>query len=149
MKGLIGHALRGGLDAVPPLGNSSEESLAADELVERRRFGVDATWIVNQFTLKAEASGGQDYDQEVFNALAEITWASAEETVTAYVQGTNRGLRGDSGWDEDVFARVGVDWSITDSLSVGTQVARRIKGLGAHVKDTIVLLQFRYLFEIR
>ena len=128
--------------------SSYQRSLGADFLIKRKRIGLDATWIISQFTLKAEVSVGRDFNQNVFNALAEINWLSKDEKTSAYIQGLHRGIKGDFGWDEDDIGTVGIDRAITEHLSVGARFHHRFSRLGGHDDDNTFMLQFRYLLPI-
>ncbi|MCH7720287.1 MAG: hypothetical protein IH988_04770, partial [Planctomycetes bacterium] len=51
-----------------------------DDILRRTRFGIDVQWYLGTFGMLAEVSFGRDYNQDVFNGLAEINWSNADDT---------------------------------------------------------------------
>ena len=128
------------------LGRTPGMGRGDDNLIRRIRAGIDVTWIINQFTLKGEASVGRDFNQDVFNSLIELDWTSADQKFTVYLQGIYLGQRGHRGWDEDVIARLGALWNINEHWSVSGQYSQDLETLGSRPEDAIFTLQMRYRF---
>ena len=117
-----------------------------DDLVRRTRAGIDATWIVGQFTFRGEASVGRDFNQDVFNMFLESAWTSADEKLMAYLQGIYLGQRGGFGWDEDVVARLGGVWKFANRWSVSAQYSQDLLTYGTRMEDAMFTLQLQYRF---
>ncbi len=128
------------------LGRVPGQGRGDDNLVRRLRVGLDFTWIINQYTLKGEASVGRDFDQDVVNSLLELDWSTPDQKLSAYVQAIYLGQRGPKGWDEDVLARVGAVWNLDEDWSLSGQYSQDIKTYGSRPEDAIFTLQMRYRF---
>lgn len=117
-----------------------------DNLVRRTRVGVDLTWIVRQFTLKAEPSVGRDYNQDVFNGLVELGWTSHDERLWVYLQNIYLGQRGGFGWEEDVVIRLGAVWKFAHQWALEGQYSQDVTTYGTRPEDALFSLQIRYRF---
>lgn len=128
------------------LGRMPGEGRGDDDLMRRTRAGVDATWIVQQYTFRGEASVGRDFDQDVFNTLLEAAWSSPDERKMVYLQAIYLGQRGGFGWDEDVIARLGGVWKFANRWSVSGQYSQDLTTYGTRPEDAIFTLQLQYRF---
>ena len=129
----------------------SEQASRLDGFVRRLRVGGDFTQIIGQFTLRSEISGGEDFEQSVFNALGEIDWTTSDEKFSAYLQLIYLGQDGHFGWDEDLETRLGFLWKIDNNWKLSGQwihdfltYAKEAGGL--HFNDDIWSLQLRFTF---
>ncbi len=122
-----------------------------DGFVRRLRVGGDFTQIIGQFTLRSEISGGEDFEQSVFNALGEIDWTTSDEKLSAYLQLVYLGQDGHFGWDEDLETRLGFLWKIDNSWKLSGQWIHDFytyskEAGGVHFNDDIWSLQLRFTF---
>jgi hypothetical protein len=135
------------VDDSDPAGARAE----AAGVLRRLRVGVDWAWLVDQFTWRSQVSGGRDRDQDAFNMVTELHWTTVDEKLRLYLQGLYIGQDAFTKWDEDVFIRLGMVWSIQERLTFSAQVsqdvARWIESIGGvHLKDTLFAFQFRLRF---
>jgi hypothetical protein len=128
------------------LGRTPDEGRGDDDLVRRTRVGLDATWIVQQYTFRGEASAGRDFDQDVFNTLLEAAWSSPDEKVFIYMQAIYLGQRGGLGWDEDVVARLGGVWKFANRWSLSGQYGQDLTTYGTRPEDAVFTLQLQFRF---
>lgn len=126
------------------LGRSPGRGRGDDNLVRRLRVGVDATWVIRQFTLRADASVGRDFNQDVFNSLVELDWTSADERFRAYIQGIYFGQRFARGWDADIIGRLGAVWEFADGFDVSAEYSQDFKVVGDGREDAVFAVQFRW-----
>lgn len=136
------------VDEADPRGKGIRES---EEWVRRWRVGGDATWILGQFTLRSEMSGGQDFDQDVANVLGEVMWTTPDEAFSAYLQGIYLGQDGFLGWSEDIKSRLGLVWNIDERITVSAQWIHEFQThvnveRGPHSHEDSYTLQFRVRF---
>ncbi|NIA06784.1 MAG: hypothetical protein GWP14_03955 [Actinobacteria bacterium] len=115
-------------------------------LMRRFRTGLDVTWIVRQFTFRSEVSFGQDFDDDVFNALAELNWSSADEKLQFYVQGIYLGSEKTGSWDEEVDCRVGALVQISERLAISGQYSQDLRSPGRNPEDAMFSLQLRFYY---
>ncbi len=113
-------------------------------IVPRKRIGVDATWIMSQFTLKGEASFGKDFDRTVFHNLVELDWASVEETLSAYIQMIYLRRQMPFGWVNKVAPRVGVNWVVGRHWSLEGQYGPEMVMMMTRPEDWEFRVQLRY-----
>ena len=92
------------VDEGDPLGGVRQEL----NIVRRWRVGLDGTHLIDQWTLRGEISGGEDFEQTVINAVGEIEWTSSDERFMAYLQARYNGQNGHLGWSDDVQSRLGL-----------------------------------------
>ena len=114
-------------------------------IVPRKRVGFDATWILGQFTLKAETSVGKDFDRGVFQTLGELDWLNLDGRLEAYVQTIYRRRRMPSGWTEKVAPRVGVNWLMSRSWSIEAQYGPEMVMMATRPEDYEFRVQLRFL----
>ena len=136
------------VDESPPIGYRDRE---IEEWVRRWRVGGDTTWILGQFTLRSEISGGQDFDQDVANVLGEVMWTAPNEAFSAYAQGLYLNQDGFLGWTEDIKSRMGLVWNINESLVLSAQWTHEFETYvnaerGPHSHEDSYSLQFRVRF---
>lgn len=136
------------VDEAPPFGYRDRE---IEEWVRRWRVGGDATWILGQFTLRSEMSGGQDFDQDVANVLGEVMWTTPDEAFSAYLQGIYLGQDGFLGWTEDIKSRLGLVWKINERITLSAQWIHEFQTYinaerGPHSHEDTYTLQFRVTF---
>lgn len=117
-----------------------------DDIVRRVRAGLDVSWIVDQFTLRGEFSVGRDYNQDVFNSLLEVDWASADQRLSTYAQAIYLGQRSGFGWDEDVIARIGARWRVDEHWTISGQYSHDLKTYGTRPEDAKFVFQTRWSF---
>ena len=128
------------------------EAREADGFVRRLRVGVDSTLVFDQFTWRSEVSGGDDFEQQVFNALTELNWTSVDDVLSAYMQWLYLGQNGHLGWDENVIVRIGGVWHIDGQLEFSGYVSQDIQQYaenlnGGHLRHTTIVFQLRKLFR--
>ena len=132
-------------------------------LIPRKRAGLDASWIVSQFTLKGEASLGKDFNDNVYHNLLELDWVNPAGTLSAYVQGVHLrrkmmmgmggmpGMMGDMGmmmmprWRDKVAPRVGANWWFSKRWSVEGQFGPEMVMPMTQREDWEFRVQLRYL----
>lgn len=136
------------VDEAPPAGYRDRE---IEEWVRRFRVGADATWILGQYTLRSEISGGQDFDQDVANMLGELMWTTPDEEFSAYIQGVYLAQDGFLGWTEDIKSRLGIVWKINETITVSAQWIHEFQTYineerGPHSHEDSYTLQFRMRF---
>jgi len=128
------------------LRRSPDKGRGEDNLLRSLRVGVDFTYLWEAWTFKAELSAGRDYDQDVVNGLAEIAWASADESVYAYLQGINLAHETAAGWDEDVLVRIGGACNLNAHVQVSAQYEQDISVFGSRSRDAVFQFQWRVRF---
>ena len=130
-------------------------------LIPRKRLGLDASWIVSQFTLKGESSVGKDFNDNVYHNLLELDWGNADGTLSAYVQGVHLrrkmmmggmpGMMGDMGtmrmfrWTNKVAPRVGANWLFSKRWSVEGQYGPEMVMPMTQREDWELRVQLRYV----
>jgi hypothetical protein len=122
-----------------------------ENIVRRWRVGLDGTHIVNQWTIRGETTGGKDFDQTVFDALAEVEWTNSTEMFSAYLQGRYNGQDGFEGWSADVQSRAGLRWRINSTVALSAQWIHEFEHFasdegGLHRPEDTYSLQFRVRF---
>jgi hypothetical protein len=147
------HRLHRWQAGVPPptrvdiaLGRDPTLERGDDQIIRRLRAGIDASWVIDQFTIRGESSVGRDYDQDVFNSILEIDWTSADQNLRAYAQGVYLAQRNDDEWNQDVVVRVGADWRITKEWSVSAQYNHELETYTLRRNDAKFILQTRLRF---
>jgi hypothetical protein len=115
-------------------------------LMRRSRVGVDAAWKVEQFTLRSEASMGQDSDNDVLNALAEVNWNTPDQKFEAYLQGVYLGSEATGTWDEKVQTRVGGRWQMSKHFSLSAQYSHDIVDRATEPADGMFTIQLRFYY---
>ena len=131
-------------------------------LIPRKRLGLDASWVVSQFTLKGETSIGKDFNDNVYHNLLELDWVNADGTLSAYVQGVHLrrkgmmmggmpGMMGDMGtmrmfrWTNKVAPRVGANWLFSKRWSVEGQYGPEMVMPMTQREDWELRVQLRYV----
>ena len=118
-----------------------------DLIIRRVRGGVDAGWVLDQFTLLGEASLGRNFDFDVFNTLVELDWISPYAKWKAWLQGIYLGRESAAtNWDEQIMLRLGGECQITGRWSASSQFSYDLEKFAAGPSDSKFILQTRYYF---
>jgi hypothetical protein len=120
--------------------------MPADDIVQRHRFGIDATSVHGQFTLRSEVSVGRDFEQEVVLALGDITWSNPDGKLSTWAQILSWSQNGTTGWDADLQLRIGVDWQLVNQWTLSARVIHDFEKYLNTVNDTIFTTQLRWTF---
>lgn len=116
------------VDEGDPLGKVRQQQ----DIVQRWRVGLDGTHLIDQWTLRGEISGGEDFEQTVVNAVGEIEWTSSDEMFIAYLQARYNGQDGHFGWGDDVQSRLGLRWRLNSTLTFSAQWVHEFEHFGEH-----------------
>ncbi len=117
-----------------------------DGIIRRTRFGVDVQWYRGKVGLLAEASYGRDYNQDVFNGLAEVNWNNADDRWFAYAQARTFTQRFAGGWASATQSVVGMRYRSNTHWSFSAQYVQDIDTLFDSAHDAILTFQTRYRF---
>ena len=117
-----------------------------DDILRRTRFGIDVQWYVGTVGILAEASFGRDYNQDVFNGLAEINWSNAEDNWFVYTQARTFAQRFARGWDSATQSVAGVRYRPDNHWSFSVQYVQDIDSMLDARRDAMLTVQTRYRF---
>ncbi len=126
---------------------STAHGRGRDDVIRRTRFGIDIQWYRGTIGVLAEASYGRDYNQDVFNGLAELNWNNRDETWFAYTQANvfaQRFYRG--GWDSEVQSIWGIRYRPNTHWSYSFQYTQQVETLFDGPDNSIIMFQTRYRF---
>jgi hypothetical protein len=116
------------------------------DVLRRTRFGVDVQWYFGSVGVLAEASFGRDYNQDVFNGLAEMNWSNPDDRWFVYTQARVFAQRFDRGWDSAAQSVVGVRYRPDNHWSLSVQYSQDIETMSDAPRDGTIIVQTRYRF---
>jgi len=119
-----------------------------DDLVRRYRVGLDSTVLYGPFTFKGEASYGEDVNQEIINVLFETDYLfpgmDNRVEAVAQIQSAYQDITA-SGGDNDTFILVGLNYRITNEVTLQTTYRHDFERLkNTENEDMIALRLYCY-----
>lgn len=121
----------------------SGEVLGAAGTVRRERVGVDLAWYRGPWELLLEASGGRNNKTDVGNALVEVSWRNAMETVHSYTQFRHVQQDAGNGWEQGSTATTGLNFQLPYNVTLSGQWSKPLDRLATQSEHSTFTLQLR------
>lgn len=117
-----------------------------NDILRRKRVGVDLIYEIEQFTIMGEFSYGENKKSEVYNAILELDWHSPTESWLIYNQVVFFNNDTSTGWDDSVINKLGVRWAPDTHWSFSGQWSQDLTAFGNAGRKAVFTIQARYRF---
>jgi len=115
-----------------------------DGVIKRQRIGFDLAWYYEHWELLGELSVGDDAGDRREQALVELSWRDASETLHVYTQFRQLRQEQSDTIDSGSSWAIGAAYDLSHGLSVDCQWSRVVDRLGSQQQQSEVSLQVRY-----
>lgn len=111
--------------------------------IDRQRVGYDFTYRHHPVETMLEFSAGRDDDDDILNALMDISWRDNSESWHVYGQLSAQRRKQLQDWQSNSQVAVGLDWTPSTAISVGAQFSEPLSDTSAQATSSKLSLQVR------
>lgn len=117
-------------------------------VIQRKKFGIDATYYYYQWEFSAESSVGSTNNNDTVNGFIETLWMSPRESVSVYVQLGYQSTEVDhvasNATESTSYWLTGVQWLIPNGFDISAQYKHKLKDTATTETDSVLNIQIRY-----